>query len=100
MEYEVGVNESVTTAIVRAVSAVEGRQPTSMPPLTHVINPDALDALFDSRSNGEPRIGGRLSFIYNRCRVTVDNGEYLTIQLLDDCPRVTDDRERDRTKLQ
>ena len=100
MEYEVGVDESVTTAIVRAVSAVSGRQPKSMPPLTHVIDPDALDALFDSRSNGEPRIGGRLSFIYNRCRVTVDNGEYLTIQLLDDCPRVTGDQERDRTELQ
>ncbi|WP_394348463.1 HalOD1 output domain-containing protein [Natronococcus sp.] len=100
MEYEIGVDESVATAIVRAVSAVEGRQPGSMPPLTHVINPDALDALFDSRSNGEPRIGGRFSLVYSRCRVTVDNGEYLTVQLLEDCPRVTDGRDRDRTELQ
>jgi len=28
----------------------------------------------------KPRTGGRLSFIYCRCRITLDNGEFLTIQ--------------------
>ncbi|MFC6862679.1 HalOD1 output domain-containing protein [Halomicroarcula sp. GCM10025817] len=93
MEYEVGSDESVSTAVVRAVSAVDGRKPSSLPPLTRVLDPDALDALFDSHANGEPRAGGRLSFIYSRCRITLDNGEFLTIQPLKNHPRATSDRE-------
>ena len=87
MESEIGVHESVSTAIVRAVSAVEGREPRRLRPLADVFDPDALDALFDSRPNGEPRTGGRLSFVYSNCRVTIDNGEYLTLQLLENHQR-------------
>jgi len=93
MEYEVGSDESVSTAVVRAVSAVDGRKPSSLPPLTRVLDPDALDALFDSHATGEPRTGGRLSFIYSRCRITLDNGEFLTIQPLRNHPRTASDRE-------
>ena len=92
VEYEIGVNESVSTAVVRAVSAVEGREPRLIPPLPHVLDPDALDALFDTRPNGGSRIGGRLAFVYSNCYVTVDNGEYLTVRPLDIHPAVTDDR--------
>lgn len=92
MEYEIGVNESVSTAVIRAVSAVEGREPFSIPPLTHVLDPDALDALFDSRPNGDPRIGGRLEFVYCNCRITVDNGEYLTIHPLEISTATATDR--------
>ena len=54
MEYEIGQTESVSTAIVRAVSAVKGREPCSLRPLAYVLDPDALDVLFESRSNGQP----------------------------------------------
>lgn len=93
VEYEIESNESVSTAVVCAVSAVEGREPASLRPLTHVLEPDALDTLFGSRSSGEPRTGGRLSFIYSRCRVTVDNDEYLTVQPLETRPPLPGDRE-------
>lgn len=83
MEYEIRRTESVSTAVVRAVSAVDGRKPSSLPPLSYVLNPDALDALFDSHADGGPRTGGRLSFIYNHCRVALDNDEFLTIQPLE-----------------
>lgn len=96
MEYEIEGSESVSVAVVRAVSAVDGRKPNSLPPLGHVLDPDALDAIFDSRGDGEPRIGGRLSFIYSRCRVTLDNGEFLTIQPLDDHPRTASEPVRSR----
>lgn len=99
MEYEIGTNESVSGAIVRAVSAVDGREPSSLPPLTRILDPEAVDALFDSQPDGEPRIGGRLSFIYNHCRVTLDNGEYLTIQLLENHPQTTGDRRSSCTDL-
>lgn len=90
MEYEIGADESVSTAVIRAVSTVEGRDPCSLRPLSAVLDPSALDALFDERYNGLPRTGGRLSFYYSNCRVTVDSNEYLTLQpfdkrLLDEC---------------
>lgn len=83
MEYEIGAEEPVSTAVVRAVSAVEGREPRSLRPLADVLDPSALDALFDGRSDGAPRTGGRLSFVYSNCWVTVESGEYLTLQPLD-----------------
>jgi hypothetical protein len=83
VEYEIGADETVSTAVVRAVGAVEGRKPQSLQPLTNVINTEALDTLFACQCDGTPRIGGRLSFIYSTCRITIDNGEYLTLQLLE-----------------
>ena len=83
VEYEIAANESVSSAVVRAGSAVEGRKPCSLQPLADVLDPDAVDELFTSRPGGTPRTGGRISFVYSNCRVTVDNGEYLTLQPLD-----------------
>ena len=82
MEYELDPDESVSTAVVRAVSAVEGRESCSLRPLADVVDPVALDALFAPRYDGTPRTGGRLSFVYNDCCITIDNGEYLTLQVL------------------
>lgn len=93
MDYEIEVDESVSAAVICAVSAVEGCDPCSLRPLTEILDPDALDMLFNSQADGSPRVGGRLSFIYSHCRVTVNNGEYLTIQLLENSPRITRDRE-------
>ena len=42
-------DESASAAVVRAVAAYRGRDPTSMEPLYTAVEPDALDALFDSR---------------------------------------------------
>lgn len=90
MEYEIGTDEPISTAVVRAVSAVEGRDPTSLRPLAEVLDPDALDILFGPQADGTPRPGGRLSFVYSACRVTVDNGEYLTLNPIE--PRYGDER--------
>lgn len=83
MEYEIGTAEPVSMAVVRAVSAVEGREPRFLRPLSDVLDPDALDVLFAPQDGGAPRTGGRISFVYSDCRITIDNGEYLTLQLLD-----------------
>lgn len=95
MEYEIGAGELVSTAVVRAASAVEGRDPRSLRPLTEVLDPDALDTLFGPRDDGTPRPGGRLSFVYSRCCVTVYNGEYITLQPIEPPPR--DERGPDAT---
>ena len=90
MEYEVDPNELLSTEVVRAVCAVEGCKPLELPPLAYVIDPDALDLLFTTNGYGQSRMGGQLSFIYSQSRVTIEHGEYLTIQPLRDaamCPR-------------
>ena len=83
MEYEIGPNEPVSMAVIRAVSAVEGREIQSLPPLSNVFDTDALDAIFSPRYNGTERSGGRLSFVYSNCQLTIDNGEYLTLTQID-----------------
>lgn len=90
MEYEIGSDESVSTAVVRAVSAVEGVDHRSLRTLAEVLDPDALDTLFRSRHDGSSRPGGCLTFVYSKCRVTVDNGECLTLQPID--PRLYEER--------
>ncbi|MUV56866.1 hypothetical protein GJ632_05395 [Halogeometricum sp. CBA1124] len=91
MEYEIGENESMSTAVVRAVSAVEGREPCSLRPLAYVFDTDALDALFEFRSTGDPRTGGCLSFVYSDCRVSIDDGEYLSVEPLESLRRASTD---------
>ncbi|AWB28368.1 HalOD1 output domain-containing protein [Halococcoides cellulosivorans] len=79
MDTEIESDEQVSTSVVRAVSAVEGRDPMTMRPLMDVLDPDALDGLFGDRADGSPRTGGRLTFEYSDSRVTVE-GEYLTVE--------------------
>ena len=89
MDYEIDGTESLTEAVVRAVSAVNGCQPETLRPLGEVLDPDALNMIFDGRGNGNPRLGGRISFIYSDCRITIDNGEYLTIDPITDVFRAS-----------
>ncbi len=93
MEYDIGMDESVSVAVVQAVSAVDGREPQSLPPLANVLDTDALDSLFDARCDGTARTGGRLSFVYNNCRLTIDNGEYLTLHPLENSQHRTSTRD-------
>lgn len=80
MEYDIGPDEPVSTAVVRAVSAVRGVEQSTLRPLADVLDPDALDALFATKADGTARAGGRLDFVYATCRVRIDNGEYLTLE--------------------
>lgn len=83
MEYEIEPNESVSTAVVCAVSAVEGRDEQSLQPLTNVLDPDALNRLFDECGDDAGGSERQLTFVFSTCRVTVHNGEYLTINPID-----------------
>jgi hypothetical protein len=77
---EVGTGESASTAVGRAVAAVDGHGPrgvvgdeTHRPPLYAVVDPDALDAV--QRSFGT--LGGdagRVQFSYCGSDVTVTPG--------------------------
>lgn len=80
--HDIDASQQVSTAIVRAVGAVDGRCPRFMPPLRNVLDPEALDGLFANKPDGTPRTGGRLSFVYASCRVVLENDEYVTIEPL------------------
>lgn len=82
MEYEIESDEAVSEAVVLAVSAILGRDPVSLPPLGEVVDPDSLNKIFDSQFDGMPRTGGRVTFTYADCHVTVDNGEFLSIEAM------------------
>ncbi len=82
MDYEIGDRESVSLAVVRAVSVVTDRRPESLAPLAHTIDPDALDNIFTNGRDGMSTAGARLSFTYSDCCVTVQHGEHLSIRQL------------------
>lgn len=79
MDFEIESDERVSMAVVQAVSKADGSDPCSLPPLAEELDPDALDVLFEPGPDGSPRSGGHLSFVYADYRVTIDNGEYLTV---------------------
>lgn len=60
-------DESASAAVVRAVAAFTGRDPLSMEPLYRSVDPDALDALFESPSQG----AGLVEFSFCGLRVQV-----------------------------
>lgn len=79
------MNEGVTTyrnevstehpslAIIEFISGLEETDPIELtPPLHDVIDPDAIDALFDS-FNESPQAQKSLSFTYQGYEVTVRN---------------------------
>lgn len=87
METEIGVNESVSTAVIRAVSAVKGRKPASFQPLNAVIDTDTLDSLFDPRSKDRNQPDGCHSFSYGGCQITIESSELLSIEPLETTDR-------------
>lgn len=86
MEHDIAPDEPISKAVIRAVSAIEGKEPSSITPLADVVDPDALNALFATRTEGTPRTGGRVSFVYSQSRVTIEAGEYLSVELIDPDP--------------
>lgn len=72
LTYEIGEGESVTEAVVTAVSSVADESETELQPLYTVIDPDALDALFGPRWDGTPSAReGKVAFEYGKYEVQV-----------------------------
>lgn len=66
---------SPSFAVVEAVAACEGVSEGDLPPLADVVNPEALDELFEPRADGSLRRGGQVRFEYCGHTVVVDDGE-------------------------
>jgi len=80
MEYTITPGTSVTVAVVQAVSSFENTNPTDLPPLREVLDPDALDALFATDGDGSSDRDGEISFVFSDSHVTVANGEQVTVK--------------------
>lgn len=76
-----GGMESVSLAVVDAVSAVTGVRPTRLPPLAESIETDALDTLFSAPVDLAAK--RTLTFCYAGCAVSITGDGTLTITLVE-----------------
>lgn len=79
--YLIQESESITQAVVRAVSTEKELSPTKIEPLYSVIDTGALDALFAPQMNGNPRLGnGAVTFQYSDCNIRVTHNREVIIK--------------------
>lgn len=71
-------NHSTSEIIIFAVAQVSDEKPTDLQPLGEVIDPDALDTLFD-RSSRDSMGDAHLSFEYEEYEITIFNHGRITI---------------------
>lgn len=66
--------ERTTTCerIVTAVADAKGVDPTTLPPLFEVVDPECLNGIFAVTARGDARAGGTVTFRWAGCRVAVD----------------------------
>jgi len=75
--------ESVSMAVVHAVTDETGVSPVDVRPLYHVIDPDALDRFVDSLSTAGDGPIPSISFRYADCDVTVYADETVSVNARD-----------------
>ena len=62
---------SISTIVIRGIATLNGEQPTDIKPLHDVIDPDALDALFQPVSEESTERRANVSFPFEGYEVTV-----------------------------
>ncbi|MBV0926267.1 hypothetical protein KTS45_18835 [Halomicroarcula limicola] len=67
-------DQPLSTLIICSVAAAVGKDPVTLTPLRNTINPEALEAVAESATDGI------LSFNYSGCRVSVKCGSNIYIQ--------------------
>lgn len=73
--------QSLSTTVTVAVADVAGVEPSDIPEqLYDVVDPEALDKLFEPRDDGVARRGGRLSFSLYGHHVTIRGDGTITVQ--------------------
>lgn len=84
-QYRIGSDEPPSLAVVRAVAAATGRDQVdsdagadALAPLAETIDPEALDALFESRRD-RPGAAPLVEFGYCDRHVTVSGGESVCV---------------------
>lgn len=71
---------SLTTALVEVLAAVEDVDPRDVGRLYSAVDPEALDRLFAPVATAGTREDGRVSFVVDGNRVTVDGTGAVTVE--------------------
>lgn len=71
--------KTVSEKVVSAVAEEIGSDPQSLEPMYSVIDPDALDTLFETDGFGPSRSPNRLSFTYSGCEVVIVGDGSVTV---------------------
>jgi hypothetical protein len=75
VEVDVGPDESLSSAVVRALDAVFETRSVDLPPLYRAIDPDTLDDLFPAAQET-----GRVTFAYEGYLITAAVGDAVAIR--------------------
>lgn len=65
--------DDVVKDIVNSVATTKNTNPDELPPLYNSLDPDALTALWHSRSRPEETDSLAISFVYSGCQVVLSN---------------------------
>lgn len=98
MTYELSPGETVSEGVITAVSELIGADPipkraigtqsagtennSHLQPLYNVIDPEALDSLFETTSSETARQSA-VEFTYEGCAVTIHDGRYIIVEQSD-----------------
>lgn len=77
-------DQPLSTAVVEAVATVTNTPVTEIDPLYEVVDPDALNDLYEPTSNGTSQRNGYVSFSLQECDVTVFAGGRIELGPPDD----------------
>lgn len=69
-----------STAVVEVTAAAADVDVNDVAPLYSAVDPDALDRLFQPRSNGKSRRGGSVTFVLQGFEVTVESSGEITLK--------------------
>lgn len=87
--------ETVSETIVQKVAACEGVDPTDLAPaLYDVVDPDALENLFQPLENGSEGRTGVVEFTYEKWVVTVDSEDRVRVEPITEATRTDPSRSR------
>lgn len=64
-------DETISETVISAVADATGQSPLELTPLARTIDPDALNALFQTANGSESGIA--VTFEYSDCYVTIDS---------------------------
>lgn len=70
---------SVSDRVISAVAATKGMDSMDLDPLYNVIDPDALDTLYDRSGFGRAPSPERIEFTYSGCRVVITGNASITV---------------------
>lgn len=71
----------LTAKVVRFVAAITGETPLELEPLYTVIDPEALEGLFDNaRNNPDEHEGMYVTFEFESCQITVSWGGEIRVK--------------------